>query len=81
MYVRYRNSTGVTATQNFIVNGRPQLPLSFPQTETSPARGNQYSMLEIDVTLPKGNSQLKFYEGPFAASVSLVQLTTAGVRG
>ncbi len=76
MFVRYRNITGASTMQNLVINGQPQLPLSFPQTDKTQPLANQYSVLEMDVTLPKGNSSIEIYEGPLAASVSFIQLTT-----
>jgi len=78
MYVRYKNATGNTTTQNLIVNGQPQLPLSIP-VSGSATRRNQDSTLEIDITLPRGASTIQIDTGPLGASVPFIQLTTTSV--
>ncbi len=79
MYVRYQNSTAMTAMQNYTINGKLQLALSFPQTETFPSHQDLYSMMEIDVTLPKGYSVIKIAQGSLDAKVPFLQLTADAV--
>jgi len=79
LYVRYRNGNGVTTMQNMVINGQPQLPLSIPQSETTPTQQDAYSLLNTTVTLPKGNSTIKIFEGPYSADIQQIQLTTGVV--
>ncbi|MCY0869506.1 MAG: family 43 glycosylhydrolase [Firmicutes bacterium] len=81
LYIRYLNGSPVTAIQNFTIDGRPQLSLSFPETETFPGKSNLYSTMETDVTLPTGTSLLKIAQGPLAARIPMIQLTTRRVSG
>lgn len=70
MYVRYTNATGATTMQNLYINGKPTLPLSYPNLGL---QGNVSSLFTM-VSLQAGKNVLRFMEGSQAAKVLFSQI-------
>lgn len=74
LYIRYDNTTGMTATQSIELNGHPELPLSIPVGGKS-AGPAPSSTLDSFISLPKGKSVIKISENSYTANILALQLT------
>ncbi len=76
VFIRYRNPNAYTTFQNFALNGRSLPQLSFPQTEMFPGHKNTDGVDAETLTLPRGTSVIKIFEGDGLAQIPMIQVTS-----